>query len=65
MIEFEINNGKRICIAQTGADQPLTVSIVGANGEHLQEMQISATDAVTMLNWYQHQKATGNESLNF
>lgn len=68
-MEFFVNNGRRIVLEQNGPDNPVNVTVWGAPHEdHTdceQEYTITPGDFVMILNWYQHQKRTGNTDLNF
>ncbi len=56
-LSFEINNGGKMELVQNKHDQPVKVKWFD------DEMEISPQDFVTLLNWYQYQKAKGNTNL--
>lgn len=68
-MEFFVNNGRRIVLKQDDPDTPVNVTVWGVPHEDYteceQEYTIMPSDFVMILNWYQHQKRTGNTDLNF
>lgn len=69
-MEFEVNNGRKIILVQSKPDGPVNVSTWGASsgdreGSCEDWYTITPGDFVMMLNWYRHQKRTGNTDLNF
>lgn len=69
-MEFEVNNGREITLEQAEPDGPVSVTTWAApRGDGTRDCEseytISPGDFVMMLNWYQHQKRTGNTDLNF
>lgn len=69
-MEFEVTNGRKIELEQAEHDGAVSVTIWEApdadgNCGCDYEYTISPGDFVMMLNWYHHQKRTGNVDLNF
>ena len=64
-MEFEINNQQILVVKQYGQDKPVKVEILNSMDEVDKEYTITPEDFVTMLNWYQYQKSSGNDNLNF
>ena len=69
-MEFEVNNGQKIILEQAEPDGPVNVTTWGAPSSDgtkdcEDEYTITPGDFVMMLNWYRHQKRTGNTDLNF
>ena len=69
-MEFFVNNGRKIQLEQTEPDGPVRVTTwAPPSGDGTtdcdSEYTISAGDFVMILNWYCHQKRTGNTDLNF
>lgn len=69
LMEFEINNQRKIQLTQTEPDGAVTVTTWEAERNGVREVeseyQISPGDFVMMLNWYRYQKENGNPNLNF
>jgi hypothetical protein len=64
-IVLKVNNQRELHLTQTVADGPTYLTAIGGDESTEYIMAISAGDFVTMLNWYRHQKNTGNASLHF
>lgn len=69
-MEFEVNNGRKIKLEQAEHDGAVFVTVWEApdadgNRGCDDDYTISPGDFVMMLNWYRHQKRTGNVDLNF
>lgn len=68
-MEFFVNNGRKIELEQVEPDGPVNVTTWGAPHDDYtgceDEYTITPGDFVMMLNWYRHQKRTGNVDLNF
>lgn len=68
-MEFFVNNGRRIELEQAEPDGPVNVTTWEAPHDDCtgceDEYTITPGDFVMMLNWYRHQKRTGNVDLNF
>ena len=67
---FEVNNGRKIMLEPTESDGPVSVTTWEAPRDDgtmdcESEYTISPGDFVMILNWYRHQKRTGNTDLNF
>lgn len=69
MIEFEVNNQRKIQMEQAEPDGAVTVTAWEAEQNGIREVdyeyEISPEDFVMMLNWYIYQKENGNPNLNF
>lgn len=69
MIQFNVNNQRKIQLTQTEPDGAVTVTTWEAERNGVREVeseyQISPGDFVMMLNWYRYQKENGNPDLNF
>lgn len=68
-MEFFVNNGRKIELEQAESDGPVNVTTWRAPHDDYtgceDEYSITPGDFVMMLNWYRHQKRTGNVDLNF
>ena len=68
-MEFQVNNGRKIVLEQDNPDSLVSVTTWGAPHDDAtdceNEYTITPGDFVMMLNWYRHQKRTGNKDLNF
>lgn len=68
-MEFFVNNGQKIVLSQLNPDGPVKVITWGALHDDRRDINdeytITPGDFVMMLNWYRHQKRTGNTDLNF
>jgi len=64
MLKFFVNNKQIVTLAQGSDDGNVTVQ-KRSLGEIEREYTISAGDMITLLNWYQFQKAMGNEHLEY
>lgn len=69
MMEFEVNNQRKIELEQTNPDSLVHVTTWGAERGGIREVEseydISPGDFVMMLNWYRYQKENGNPNLIF
>jgi len=64
-ISFDINNQMTIEINQERHDGTIYVTKLSDKGTMEDSYNIEAGDFITMLNWYNHQKRSGNESLYY
>ena len=63
---FYVNNEQMIQVLQDGNDGDIIIKKSRKCANTItEEYKIEAGDFITMLNWYKHQKALGNENLNF
>lgn len=66
MIKININNGLVLEIEQPKENNSIYVTKKDSQGRQQENtFNISASDFVTMLNWYRYQKENENISLNF
>lgn len=69
MVEFKVNNQRKIQLEQAEPDGAVTVTTWSAEQNGIREVeseyQISSGDFVMMLNWYRYQKENGNPNLLF
>lgn len=68
-MELFVNNGRKIVLEQAEPDGPVNVTTWKMPHDDVRgcedEYTITPGDFVMMLNWYRHQKRTGNTDLNF
>ena len=64
MLSFEINNQRKLEIAQEKHDGSVIVTAKDENSIDYQ-YTISPGDFVMILNWYRYQKENGNDNLTF
>ena len=69
MIEFIINNQRKIELEQTEPDGLVHVTTWSAEQGGIREVEseydINPGDFVMMLNWYRYQKGNGNNDISF
>lgn len=64
MINIKVNNKRMITLTQN-ADESIRVETINSEGIVESVKTIQSWDMVTMLNWYQYQKITGNTELYY
>lgn len=69
MIEFEVNNQRKIRLEQQEQDKDVNVTVWAEQIDGIREVEeeyaISPGDFVMLLNWYRYQKENGNTNLSF